>query len=231
MFERSGKITAMAAVDLDSIRERPRFSALWQRCLSGGHALAESIYSQLVEYYKEPHRHYHTLNHIRHCLHESDRVVALMDDPDAVEMALWFHDAIYDSGALDNERRSADLFQQWSEGRAETVFRQRVDELIMVTTHRGAPEPIQQDQRLIVDIDLSSFGLPWEAFERDGRNIRSECTNISDEAYYSGQLRFLLSLQSRPTFFLTEFFQHRYERIARDNIRRVIENLRACGYG
>ncbi|QQS55220.1 MAG: hypothetical protein IPM89_05255 [Candidatus Competibacteraceae bacterium] len=228
MFERSSK-TAAAPADNDPMREQARFAALWQRCLSGGRALAETVHARLLELYGEPHRRYHTLDHIRHCLGEFDRAAALMDDPDAVEMSLWFHDAIYRSGAVDNERRSADLFRQWSEGHADAAFLQRVDDLIMATTHRDPP--IRRDERFVVDIDLSSFGLPWEAFERDGRRIRAECAEIGDETYCPGQLRFLRSLQNRPTFFLTEFFQRRYEQIARDNIRRVIENLRARGYG
>ncbi|MDG4552903.1 MAG: hypothetical protein P9E24_01440 [Candidatus Competibacter sp.] len=228
MFERSSK-TAVAPVDNGLIRERARFAALWERRLRGGRALAETIHARLVDLYGEAHRRYHTLDHVRHCLSEFDRAAVLMDDPDAVEMALWFHDAIYRSGAVDNERRSAELFRQWSEGHADAAFLRRVDDLIMVTTHRDSPAC--RDERFIVDIDLSSFGLPWDAFERDGRRIRAECADIGDEVYYPGQLRFLLSLQSRPTFFLSEFFQRRYERIARDNIRRVIENLRARGYG
>ncbi len=228
MFERSSK-TAAAPADNDPIQGQARFAALWERRLNGGRALAETVHARLVKLYGEPHRRYHTLDHVRHCLGEFDRAATLMDDPDAVEMALWFHDAIYRSGAMDNERRSADLFRQWSEGRVDAAFLQRVDDLIMATTHRDPPT--QRDERFIVDIDLSSFGLPWEAFERDGRRIRAECADIVDEIYCPGQLRFLLSLQNRPTFFLTEFFQQRYERIARDNIRRVIENLHARGYG
>ena len=228
MFERSSN-TAVAPADSVLIRGRNRFTALWERCLSCGRALAEEVHARLVDLYGEPHRRYHTLDHVRHCLGEFDQVAALMDDPDAVEMALWFHDAVYQAGAADNERRSAELFRQWSEGWVDAAFLQRVDDLIMATTHRDPPA--RRDERFIVDIDLSGFGLPWETFERDGHLIRAECGDIGDDAYYPGLLRFLRSLQSRPTFFLTDFFQRRYEPIARDNIRRVIERLHARGYG
>lgn len=228
MFKRPSETAVTVVMDPDSMRERTRFSALWQRCLGGGHTLAEAVHSQLIAHYGESHRYYHTLDHIRHCLSEFDQAVNLMDDPDTVEIALWFHDAIYRSGATDNERCSADLFQKWAKGHAEAAFRQQVDDLIMATTHRD--EPVRWDQRVIVDIDLSGFGLPWKAFERNSRQLRAECAAIDDEVYYSGLLRFLVSLQSRPTFFLTEFFQHRYERTARDNIHWVIEDLRVRGY-
>jgi len=207
---------------------KARFAALWARCLDRDELEGANVLNQLAQLYAEPHRHYHTLGHIRHCLNEFDRASALMDHPDAVELALWFHDAIYVSGAKDNERRSADLFRQWTDGRAAPAFQQRVDDLIMATTHREAPS--RDDARFIVDIDLSSFGLPWEAFERDGRLIRAEFVGIADEQYYSGHLRFLQVLRNRPTFFNTEFFQQRYESVARENLTRIITDLHTRGY-
>ena len=212
----------------EPVQERARFTALWLRVMPGEYAMAEATYGRLSELYGEPHRHYHTLNHIRHCLREFDRAAALMDEPDAVEMALWFHDAIYQPGARDNERRSADLFRQWTDGRLNLAFQQRVDDLIMATTHREPPG--QDDAGFVVDIDLSSFGLPWEACERDGRLIRAEFTGFADDQYYSGHLRFLQALQNRPTFFNTEFFQQRYESAARENLARIITDLHTRGY-
>ena len=228
MNERNS-LTINSALPVDElVRERARFTALWIRVMPGEYAMAEAVYGRLSELYCEPHRHYHTLNHIRHCLREFDRAAALMADPNMVEMALWFHDAIYHPGARDNERRSADLFRQWTDGRADPVFQQRVDDLIMATTHREPPG--RDDAGLVVDIDLSSFGLPWEIFERDGRLIRAEFAGVTDDQYYSGHLRFLRSLQDRPTVFSTEFFQQRYESVARENLAQIIADLHARGY-
>ncbi|MCB1777062.1 MAG: hypothetical protein KDI50_06475 [Candidatus Competibacteraceae bacterium] len=210
---------------------KAHFVALWARCVNASQpAIAKSIYERLVEYYEGVHRHYHTLAHIRHCLYEFNQAAACMDDPDAVEIALWFHDAIYEPGAKDNEQRSAELFQKYAEasGCADSAFQRRIDNLIMITTHRE--QPSRKDEQFIVDIDLSGFGLPWDAFEQDGRRIRAECTEISDDVYYSGLIKFLQMLQERPTFFFTDFFQERYERAARKNIKRLITSLHKCGY-
>lgn len=210
--------------------ERSRFAALWGRCLAGETSVAgEDVYARLAELYGEPHRHYHTLVHIRRCLREFDRAAELMDVPGAVEMALWFHDAIYVPGATDNEWQSAELFRRWSGERADPAFLQRVYGLIMTTTHRGLPG--QRDEGFIMDIDLSSFGMPWEAFERDGRRIRAEFADLTDDRYYPDHLRFLLALQNRPTIYFTDFFQQHYEQVARDNIRRIVADLRARGFG
>jgi predicted metal-dependent HD superfamily phosphohydrolase len=228
MNERSSGLTDSAPPADESAWGRVRFTTLWARNLPGATVAAEPVHGRLIELYGEPHRRYHTLNHIRHCLREFDGAAALMVEPDAVEMALWFHDAIYQPGAKDNERRSADLFQQWSGARANPAFQQRVDDLIMATTHREPPD--QGDAKFLVDIDLSSFGLPWEACERDGRLIRAEFAGVADDQYYPGHLRFLRTLQDRATFFCTEFFQQRYEPVARANLARIIADLRARGY-
>ena len=228
MSERSSRLADFAPPADQSAWEWRRFTALWARSLPGAAVAAEPAHGRLIELYGEPHRHYHTLNHIRHCQREFDGAAALMTDPDAVEMALWFHDAIYQSGAKDNERRSADLFRQWSGEHANPVFQQRVDNLIMATTHREPPD--RGDAQFLVDIDLSSFGLPWEVCERDGRLIRAEFAEVADDQYYPGHLRFLRTLQDRSTFFCTEFFQQRYEPVARANLARIIADLRARGY-
>jgi predicted metal-dependent HD superfamily phosphohydrolase len=227
MIERSGNHADAAAFSASSAGENARFPALWARCLAGEPAVAETVFVRLIELYGEPHRHYHTLNHIQHCLSQFDQAAALMADRDAVEMALWFHDAIYQPGSMDNEWRSAELFREWSEGLAAPAFQQRVHDLVLATTHR---ESQQGDAGFTVDIDLSGFGMPWEECERDGFLIRAEFPAMTDDEYYPGHLRFLRSLQNRNTFFFTEFFQQRYESAAQANLARIIAELRERGY-
>ena len=205
-----------------------RFAALWSRAMSGASATAGVVYGRLTQRYGESHRRYHTLDHIGRCLEELDRAALLADDPDSIEIALWFHDAIYRPGAPDNERRSAKLFQECSAGCEDLALQRRIGDLIMATTHR---KPLnQRDERLIADIDLAGFGLTWEAFERDGRQLRAEFAEVPDSRYYPGLLRFLCGLQGRQTFFYTDDFQQRYEPKARANLQRLVENLVARGY-
>lgn len=210
----------------DGLKER--FIALWTRSLNGNEPAGVAMLTRLINLYAEPHRHYHTLGHIRHCLQEFDQAAAFMENPDAVELALWFHDAIYVPGAKDNERHSADLFLDYSSGLTDAVFQQRIDDLIIATTHSGLPR--QRDEQFIVDIDLSSFGLPWEVFMRDGLRIRAEFADVADDAYYPGHLRFLRVLCDRPSFFFTNCFRQRYEHTAHENIRRLIADLSMRGY-
>jgi len=69
--------------------------------------LDEALYQDLVARYREPHRRYHTLQHLEECFARFDELRALAEHPRDVELAIWFHDAIYDTRRSDNEARSA----------------------------------------------------------------------------------------------------------------------------
>src|SRR5262245_66185655 len=73
------------------------WARLWRDAkLSGS---GNAWFEALAERYAEPHRYYHTSRHIAECLAEVDHVRHLARDPVAVELALWFHDAIYETHA------------------------------------------------------------------------------------------------------------------------------------
>ena len=204
--------------------DRERFERLWERCIGG---CAGAVFDELDALYREPHRRYHTPAHVEHCLRCFDLAADRMDEPDAVEMALWFHDAIYDVPTEKNELRSAELFAARAGGRGEERFRSKVHRLIMVTTHREPPATL--DESFIVDIDLSSFGLPWEEFLRDSLAVREEFPLVPDAEFYPRHRKFAESLVARPAFCFTEFFRDRHEARARENIERLYAELQAQG--
>ena len=204
--------------------DRKRFERLWERCIGEG---AGAAFAELDALYREPHRRYHTPAHVEHCLRLFDLAADRMDEPDAVEMALWFHDAIYDVPTDRNELRSAELFAARAGGRGEERFRSKVYRLIMVTAHSEPPATL--DESFIVDVDLSSFGLPWEEFLRDSIAVREEFPHVPDAEFYPRQRKFLESLVSRPTFCFTEFFRDRHETRARENVERIFARVEAQG--
>ena len=203
-----------------------RFQSLWQRCLLGGSEdQSHQIYQRLVESYAEPQRHYHTLVHIEHCLGMFDQCKSLLANPDAVELAIWFHDIVYLPGAKDNEARSAELYQQLSAGAHPDELRQMVDDMIIATLHTD--NPIEDpDTQFMVDIDLSSFGLPWDEFLRDSQNLRLENQSISEEEHYRKAKKFQTTLLARNRFYLTDFFHELLENRARKNLRDYFEYLK-----
>lgn len=203
-----------------------RFAAPWdRRAVRDAGADAADVHAELLRRYCEPGRAYHTPAHIAHCLGFFDLARDHMDDPDAVEIGLWFHDAIYEAGSPDNEHESALLFRERAGDRFDPAFADTVYALVMVTRHQE--EPRTTDQRFIVDIDLSSFGLPWEQFRSDSDAVREEFAHLPDAEFYPAQIAFLERLGARKPFFHTEFFRQRHERCAAENIPRYLAELRA----
>ncbi|MGB5638160.1 MAG: hypothetical protein WBM63_03475 [Sedimenticolaceae bacterium] len=199
---------------------RRRFVALWQRCLKpGAGSDPAAVWKEVARRYAEPHRHYHDKGHLVHCLEQLDLAAGEIRQPDQVEMAIWFHDVINEPGVKDNEQQSIELFRQLAAGVMDSAFISAVADLILVTTHSRTPDA--PDHRFICDIDLASFGCPWECFEKDSVAVKAEFQG-PDEDYYRGKKAFLTSLLARPKIFLTDFFNQRYERQARNNIGRLL---------
>lgn len=202
-----------------------RFQALWRRCLlQGAPDRSAEIHRRLVDGYRETQRYYHTLEHIEHCLRMFDACRDLLQAPDAVELAVWFHDLVFEPGQPDNELRSAELYRDLARGVQDQALIDHVYGLVMATLHNGfALDGI--DVEYIVDIDLSSFGLDWEEFLHDSENLRRENPHLEDSAYYRNQGYFQARLLERPRFFLSDFFYQRYEERARTNLARYFEYL------
>lgn len=198
-----------------------RFQALWKRCEAP--VDPRPVFENLSCRYREPYRIYHRGKHLIHCFHQLDLAYTLIQDPDAVELALWFHDAIYIPGSSENEKESAELFVRAAGDHFRPSFIRKVYELILVTTHKELAQ--ECNKQFVADIDLSSFGVDWEEFLRDTKAVREEQADSSDAVFYPAHTKFLNSLLGRPRIFGTEFFYGRYEQRARENITRFLADL------
>lgn len=198
-----------------------RFLALWDRhCADAASDAGAVAWQRLTAHYAEPHRKYHNLEHLDHCLAQFDAAPDVVARADEVEMAIWFHDVIHQPGHLDNETCSAALFRDAARGVMEESFIARVMALIEATTHRTPPsDPAAQ---FLCDVDLSSFGMPWAVYLEDTLNLMHEFRGTK-EAYYVAQRAFLEGLLERPRVFFTDVFHQRFETQARDNVKAFIE--------
>ena len=101
-----------------------RWDSLW--LAAGAKGDPSPWYERLAAAYGEPHRQYHNRQHIAECLREFDEIRDLCQNAPALEFGIWFHDAIYDPTASDNEEKSADLaarcLAQVSPDRCEITF-------------------------------------------------------------------------------------------------------------
>ena len=195
-----------------------RFQQLWRRCLPDQVIdNSAAIHQHLIDAYSEPQRVYHTLDHIQQCLSQFDKIRPQLQNPDAVELGIWFHDVIYQPGAADNEQLSANQFMEMTSGLFDEAIRNTVSQHIMATLHCGE-DVDNPDTKYMLDIDLSSFGLPWPEFLRDSKYLREEMDYLSDEVFYRKQFEFQRNLLDQPRFFKSDYFYDKCEDQARKNV-------------
>jgi predicted metal-dependent HD superfamily phosphohydrolase len=182
-------------------------------------------FERLARLYAQPHRHYHSGGHIAECLKEFDSERALARQPSAVEFAIWFHDAIYDPHATDNEERSADLAKQClAEAGPDEHVQASVRQLVLATKHHDVS--LHPDAPLLVDVDLSILGQPAERFWRYENQIRLEYEWVPQNVFAARRAEILERFLARKSIYSTEQFSRKYEEQARANLKASVEKLR-----
>lgn len=199
----------------------------WNRLLTAlGIGDESECFDALLAAYSEKHRHYHTTRHIDHCLRELDSATSLARDAAEVELALWFHDAIYDPHSGKKEERSADwacALLNRHHASADRVV--HVRDHILATRHEAvANDP---DSRLVVDIDLSILGVDEAAYDEFEVNVRKEYRWVPSLLFRRKRAEILESFLARPQIYTTALFRDRYEVAARRNLSQAIARLRA----
>lgn len=178
----------------------------------------------LLAAYAESHRHYHSTRHLEDCLSKLDAAAHLAGDAAEVEVALWFHDAIYAPMKSGNELASA----QWAkrfllEAGADPSRAEAVYELVMATQH--AVPATTPDARLLVDIDLSILGADEHDYDAFERNVRLEYRWVPWFLFRKKRREILQSFLDRPRIYESDLFHDRYEARARANLSRAIASL------
>lgn len=199
-----------------------RWSQLWHTATNT--APPTDAFARLVALYSEPQRHYHTLLHIEDCLGEFDRAKQLATDPAAVELAIWFHDAVYDPRAADNEERSAELAKDWlGDVPASDALTDSVGRLVLATKNHDAS--LHADAPLLVDVDLSILGRSPEQFWEYERQIREEYSWVQKPVFAAKRAEILQRFLARERIYQTELFFQRMEAQARANLRASVQRL------
>lgn len=184
----------------------------------------EAGWAGLQGHYGQPHRAYHNLAHIADCLRQLDAHQADVQDPVALEMAIWFHDIIYDPHSSENELKSAEQAEAFLRG---TSLGPSVRTLILATRHRD--EALTGDAGLIADIDLSILGAESSVYRRYAAAIRTEYSFVPEEQYAKGRTDVLMGFLKRPHLFATALFRQSLESAARKNLADEIDSLASSG--
>ena len=189
-----------------------------------GAGAAYAAFDDLVARYEEPHRHYHTLEHIAEMLRIVPRLTPAGVDVFPIQLAVWFHDAVYDTHSSTNEFDSGQYalgaMRGWKLPEA-TVS--EVVGLILSTDHRfhdfgEAPE----SYRILHDADLAILGAAPARYDRYAADVRKEYAWVSEEQFRDGRAKILQGFLDRPAIYLTALMSEEGEAAARGNLNREL---------
>ncbi len=180
---------------------------------------------ELLTRWGEPHRHYHTIDHLAAVLLLVDDHSDIAQDVTAVRLAAWFHDAIYDPHRLDNEEASA----LWAERALPEldVPRARVAEIARLIRLTASHDPLPGDRNgeLLTDADLAILAAPEPTYDAYARGVRREYAYLPDQVFGAGRSAVLSNLLALPRLFHTPVLRDRWERPARDNLARELSGF------
>lgn len=185
---------------------------------------AAEVFENLCRRYSEPGRAYHNLDHIAAMLDTVSGFEDMAHGDVAVRLAVWFHDAVYDSRLGDNEEQSAAYAMAALKGGAWDSLRMRVMLLIGKTKTHEAP-PGDTDCQILLDADLAVLGASAADYDRYARAIREEYAWVPEQDYRAGRCRVLESFLERERIYYTDALFAAREQAARANLRREIEGL------
>lgn len=182
------------------------------------------VHPQLLSRYAERHRAYHTTQHLRECLDLRQEFATLCTSPAEVDIALWFHDAIYEPARNDNEARSADwLDAVAAEAALSPEVRDRLRSLVMATRHSA--KPATPDEAVLVDIDLAILGAPPGRFAEYETQVRQEYIWVPGWLYRRKRREILAGFLAREAIYSTPVARERFEAQARRNLMQSVAAL------
>jgi predicted metal-dependent HD superfamily phosphohydrolase len=150
----------------------------------------------------------------------------LVEDPNALHLAVWFHDAVYDSRAKDNERRSGELAVDLLGPigvPAATI--ERVVQMIWATAHTSDGPPALRDTHVLLDADLAILGAAEERYARYAADIRKEYAWVPEADYRAGRSAVLTKFLALPRIYHTQILYEEGDARARANMRAELARL------
>ena len=185
--------------------------------------LTEAEREQLLSRWREPHRKYHNLDHLRTVLAALDEIrsAGVDFDHEVVTLAAWFHDAIYEIGAPDNEEQSAVLAENML---ADRPCATEVARLVRATSDHSI-DLTDLNASALCDADLSILSSDSSRYSKYCAAVRDEYSQFEDGLYRDGRSRVLKHLLNLERLFNTEFGHENWELRARRNLKAELRSL------
>mgnify|MGYP002779043530 FL=1 len=205
--------------------EGPVGFAAWA-ALAGDSPTSRTEWAAVVAAWSEPHRRYHDLAHLAAVLAIVDALAGSADDPDAVRLAAWYHDVVYDPRAADNEARSAGRARAGLRGLVPEARVAEVERLVLLTAGHD-PGDGDADGAVLCDADLAVLAAPRAAYAAYASAVRAEYAHLSDARFTAGRTAVLQRLLARPALYRLPGNTERWTAPARANLTAELALLRA----
>lgn len=189
---------------------------------------ATALAGELLERWAEPQRVYHSTEHLRAVLDHLDELRDHAADPVAVELAAWFHDAVYDpreGGALSDEERSARLAERLLPDAGCPPERVAETARLVRLTAGHAPEAGDTNGETLCDADLAVLAAAPEEYAHYTAAVRREYAFVPAEAFRTGRAAVLRRLLELPGLYRTPYGREHWETQARYNVRSELALL------
>ncbi|MFB8274506.1 HD domain-containing protein [Nocardia colli] len=190
-------------------------------------AEAAAVGDDLIRRYQEPHRRYHTVDHLAAMLPVIDELAGDADDADAVRYAAFFHDAVYAVDRADNEEQSAVLAEEVLESLG--VAPELVGEVARLVRLTATHDPADDDRNggVLCDADLAVLAADEPGYAAYTAAVRAEYGHVPDALFRAGRAAVLQGLAQQSRLFRTPTARTRYEAAARANLQRELAELTA----
>lgn len=181
-------------------------------------------WQEIEKSYSQKNRKYHNLTHLENMILELESVKEEISDFDALLFSVFYHDIIYKATSKDNEEKSAELAKKRLEKinfSSEKILK-TYNQILATKSHKKSED---SDTNFLLDADLAILGRDWKVYENYIQQIRKEYSIYPDFLYNPGRKKVLTHFLEFDEIFKTDYFKEKYEKIARENIKREISML------
>jgi predicted metal-dependent HD superfamily phosphohydrolase len=207
------------------ISDDTELRAAWTAVVGDGPEALAGL-DDVVARHREPHRRYHGVRHVTWVVRHVHELLAEVPvaDAGAVIAAAFFHDAVYDPRADDNEERSAQLAERVLAGLGWEAARcAKVGRLVRATaSHAPTDDP---ETAVLLDADLAVLGAEPAAYQAYVTGVRAEYAHLDDAAWREGRSAVLRSLLGRTPLYSTEPARRRWGARAAANMTAELAAL------
>lgn len=186
--------------------------------------LIDQLWEEIELNYNSEDRHYHTMEHLETMYDEMKMIDKKLIDTEVFVLAILFHDVIYLSTSNTNEEDSAAFAKErLNKVNYPSSRTSKVIDFILATQHHLKSD--DSDQNFFIDVDLSVLGKNWKIYSEYIDQIRKEYSNYPDLVYKPGRIKVLQQFLNMHHIYKTSYFQLKYEKQARINLRKEMNLL------